>query len=275
MQTKIFFQSSLPRSGSTMLQNLMGQNPDMYVTPTSGLMELIYAARNNYSNAIEFKNSLQPELMRKGFAAFCNAGLHAFASAVTEKKYYMDKGRSWGFYLDWLELFMPYQPKVICMIRDLRDVFASMEKNFRKQPDKDFNIINWNTLQSTILEKRMDMWANSPPIGIALDRLYAVLQNGNGAKILFIKYEDMCLRPEIEMSRIYNYLEIPFYKHDFENIQQITHEQEIESLRLIDHKVRPVLEMKQSEAMKILGPQICDWVYNKYKWFYDYFKYNK
>ena len=48
---KLFFQSSLPRAGSTLLQNIMGQNPDFYVTPTSGVLELVYAAnwvKNNY-----------------------------------------------------------------------------------------------------------------------------------------------------------------------------------------------------------------------------------
>jgi len=37
---KLFFQSSLPRSGSTMIQNLLSQNPDIYATPTSGCLEL-------------------------------------------------------------------------------------------------------------------------------------------------------------------------------------------------------------------------------------------
>ena len=52
---KLFFQSSLPRAGSTLLQNIMGQNPDFYVTPTSGVLELVYAARSNYSDSPEFK----------------------------------------------------------------------------------------------------------------------------------------------------------------------------------------------------------------------------
>jgi sulfotransferase len=30
----IYFQSSLPRTGSTLLQNLIGQNPNFHVTPT-------------------------------------------------------------------------------------------------------------------------------------------------------------------------------------------------------------------------------------------------
>ena len=52
---KIFFQSSLPRAGSTLLQNILGQNPDFYVTPTSGVLELLYSARQNYTNDNAFK----------------------------------------------------------------------------------------------------------------------------------------------------------------------------------------------------------------------------
>lgn len=36
---KIFYNSSLPRSGSTLLQNVFNQNPDMYATPTSGVVQ--------------------------------------------------------------------------------------------------------------------------------------------------------------------------------------------------------------------------------------------
>ena len=33
----------------------MGQNPQFYVTPTSGLLELVFGARANYTNSPEFK----------------------------------------------------------------------------------------------------------------------------------------------------------------------------------------------------------------------------
>ena len=55
MEKKIFFQSSLPRAGSTTFQNLMAQNPDFYVTPTSGLLELVFGARANFTTSPEFK----------------------------------------------------------------------------------------------------------------------------------------------------------------------------------------------------------------------------
>jgi hypothetical protein len=49
---KLFFQSSLPRAGSTLLQNILAQNPSIYATPTSGVLELIFAARGNYTNSL-------------------------------------------------------------------------------------------------------------------------------------------------------------------------------------------------------------------------------
>jgi len=271
---KIFFQSSLPRAGSTLLQNIIGQNPDFYVTPTSGLMELLYGAKVNYSEMTEFKHSKYPELMKKGFIAYCNEGIHGFANAVTDKKYYLDKGRGWGFYIEWLEQFMPYQPKIICMIRDLRDVFTSMEKAFRKNPDKERMII-WREMRNNTTAKRIDTWASTPPIGISIERLESILQMGNANKILFIKYEDFCLRPDVEMSKIYQYLEVPFFSHNFDYIPQITDEDDAPNDGFGDHIIRNRLELLQSDAMRILGPQICDWIYNRYNWFFQYFGYNK
>lgn len=274
MQPKIFFQSSLPRSGSTLLQNIMGQNPDFYVTPTSGLIELIYGARKNFSEAPEFKSIPDKELLTKGFAAFCNQGIHAYASAMTDKKYYLDKGRSWGIYYDWVKSFLPYEPKMICMVRDLRDIFCSMEKLFRRNPERDNGIVNWMTMQNTTLAKRIDFYSTNVPLGIALDRLESVIQNGTAPNILFIKYENFCLRPDSEISRIYNFFEIPYFQHNYDNIPQITVEDDA-PYAMSDHTIRNSLDMQQSDALRVLGHQVCDWIYQRYAWFYDYFKYSK
>ena len=47
---KIFFNSSMPRSGSTLLQNILGNNPDIYSTPTSPVFEFINAAKEIVKN---------------------------------------------------------------------------------------------------------------------------------------------------------------------------------------------------------------------------------
>jgi hypothetical protein len=78
----------------------------------------------------------------------------------------------------------------------------------------------------------------------------------------------------MEMARIYNYLEIPYYNHNFDFIPQITQEDDTIAA-FCDHIIRNNLEMKPSEAKSILGDGICDWIYNRYRWFFDYFKYSK
>lgn len=273
MVEKLFFQSSLPRSGSTLLQNILGQNPDIYATPTSGLLDLIYGAKNNFTHVEEFKFALNQDEMDRAFTQFCNHGIHAYAKEFTTRKYFLDKNRGWGYYVNWLEKILPYQPKVLCMVRDLRDVFCSMEKAFRKNPNRE-TMLDWADLKNNTIPKRIDTWASGVPIGISIERLEAILQMNYGHKILFIKYEDLCLTPEREMARIYNYLEIPYYQHNFDQIPQITHESDNHTYGYGDHIIRNTLELKQSVAKEMLTPPVCEWIVGRYKWFYDYFRYN-
>ena len=148
---RLFFQSSLPRAGSTLLQNIIAQNPDFYATPTSGVLELVFAARGNYTDSPEFK-AQDADLMRTGFLSFCRNGMDGYYNAITDKKYVIDKSRGWGIHYDFLNLIYP-NPKIVVMVRDLRDIFASMEKNYRKNPDKANPILNWAQMAGTTVPK--------------------------------------------------------------------------------------------------------------------------
>jgi sulfotransferase len=271
---KLFFQSSLPRAGSTMLQNILAQNPDIYATPTSGVLELVFAARENYSNSPEFK-AQDKDLMKKGYTAFCKQGMDAFYNAITDKKYVIDKSRGWGIHYDFITSIRGEEPKIICMVRDLRDVFASMESNFRKNPEKSQGIVNWSTGQATTVPKRIDFWIQNPPVGMAIERLQEIIRLGNDKNILFIKFEDLCLYPDTTMTKIYQYLDIPFYKHDFDNIEQVTKEDDEVYGAFGDHVIRKQLKLPPSKAKQLLTPEVCNWIFTNYEWFYKYFRYSK
>jgi len=268
---EIFFQSSLPRAGSTLLQNVMGQNPDFYVTPTSGVLELVYAARANYSNSPEFKAQDQ-SVMQDGFRAFCNGGVTSFFNAITDKPYVMDKSRGWGIHYQFLNFFYP-DPKIICMIRDPRSIFASMEKNFRKNQDKDAGIVDHSQMKGTTTEKRIDIWVSSPPVGLAMERLYQIIKEGIDKKILFVKFEDFTKNPGKEMERIYGYLGVPYFEHDFDDVAQLTMEDDSVYGIYGDHTIRKKIEPIQSDYNQILGVQASNWIKNNYQWFYEYFGY--
>ena len=90
MTTQLAFQSSLPRSGSTLFSNIVGQNPAFHVTPTSGLLDLLYVARVQFSRGEEFKAQSREE-MERAFIGFCRGGLEGYASALTDKPWLLDK----------------------------------------------------------------------------------------------------------------------------------------------------------------------------------------
>lgn len=271
MVEKIFFQASLPRAGSTLLQNLIGQNPDFYVTPTSGVLELVFAARANYTDSAEFK-AQDADLMREGFRSFCYHGMQGFFEAVTDKKYVVDKSRGWGYYRDFLDFYYP-NPKIIAMIRDPRAIFASMEKNHRKNPDKSSRLVNESQMQNITVEQRIDNWVAQPPVGLAFERLRQIIREGNDKKMLFIKYEDLMKFPQREMDKIYRYFGVDSFQHDFSNIKQITQEDDSVYGVYGDHVIRPTLNPPSPDWNEVLGKNAAEWVRSHYKWFYEYFGY--
>ena len=274
MAEKIFFQSSMPRSLSTTFQNLMCQNTDFHANSTSGLLELLFGARANFTTSLEFKAQDQ-ELMNKAFKGFCLGALEGYANELTDKKYLLDKSRGWGVYRGFLESFYP-NPKIICLVRNLKDVVASYEKIYRNNQLQHDAIRNDADARGTTVHKRVDEWMHpTNTIGRAVERIFEMTRLGYDDKILFIKCEDLCLYPDKVMQKVYDYLELPYFQHNFDNIEQVTKEDDnVYGLGNGLHTIRPKLEMKPSDADKVLGKDITKWLYETYNWYYKKFKYD-
>jgi sulfotransferase len=165
-------------------------------------------------------------------------------------------------------------PKVICMIRDARSIYCSMEKNFRKNPHKENHIQNAQQLVGTTLDKRINIWADSIPVGISMDRLKDCIQQGIDKKMLFIRYEDLMANPEQELRRFYDYIGKPYYEgHDFENVTQITHENDVIHGIFGEHTIKNKIEPVVDDYEKILGKDQSDRLRMHYDWFFRRFNY--
>ena len=267
----IFFNSSLPRSGSTLLQNILAQNPDFYATPTSGLLELLYTSRAAFSKMPEFK-AQDPMTMYKAFTGFCRAGLHGYFKDITDKKYVIDKSRGWAINQDFLKNFHD-NPKIVCMLRDPIDIFTSLEKKFRENQHIELGIINGRDIEGTTVKKRIDHFANNLPLGLSLDNIHDLIVRRLDKNILFIKFEDLTQNPQAEMNKVYDYFEVERFEHDFNNIEQITQEDDKIHGVFGDHKIRREVRPLKSQAIEILGADNCEYIKEKCDWFYREFKY--
>jgi sulfotransferase len=271
MVKKVMYNSSMPRAGSTLIQNILGQNPEFYVTPTSGLFEMLNNSRAVYSNGLEFK-AQDEKLMEEAWKGYCKGAVYGYFNAITDKPYVIDKCRGWGMERNFIDFYEP-NPKIITMIRDPRAVYASLEKKYRKYPHKEQNIANWADLTGTTTDKRVIYWSNNVPIGPVMDRLYQVLLEGTHEHTLFIKYEDLVKNPDNQLKRIYEYLELPYFKHDFKNIEQVTHEDDKIYGIFGDHIIRPTIESLKDDYLEVLGESGCRLITDNYQWFYEAFDY--
>jgi len=269
----IFYQSSLPRAGSTLLQNIIGQNPKFHVTPTSGMIDMMLGTRIGYNGNHESKAG-DLKQWKEGFYAYCREGFKGYVAALTDKPYILDKNRAWGSYYPLLSEILP-NPKILFLVRDLRAVFASMEKKFRANPDIDEGEINNVTLQGITTQQRVEQWAVGHPIGYAVSKLHQSFLDKSSDNFFIIRYEDLCTNPEPILNGIYNFLDVEPYKHNFSKIDQVTVEDDTIHGIYGDHTIRNTLSMLPDDSKEILGEHTYNWVYNNFEWFFNVFKYNK
>ncbi len=266
---KIVFNASLPRSGSTLMQNILAQNPRFYCTPTSAVLDLMIASRKYYTDLAEFK-AQDPELMHTAFTSYCRYALHGFFDGITDKPVCIDKCRSWFHYHDWLTQFHP-NPKYVVCIRDLRSILSSMEKLFRKKRHLADNDEVTGTLTMITVNNRVMRWLNGPPVGVAVARLVESLQTGVIKYMHIVRFEDLTTHPEETMRRVYNYLEEPYFAHDFANIAQSTQENDAFHTQYGDHHIRSSIAPVPLDYNQVLGPDLSTWVKNNYGMFYNTF----
>lgn len=272
---EIFFNSSMPRSGSTLLQNILGNNPSIYATPTSPLLDMLNAARKVYTHNTSVKAQDEKE-MKDAFLMYSRFAVHGYFKAITTKPYVIDKSRGWGINYPYLRSFYP-NPKVICMVRDLRDIIVSMEKNYRKHADKWDVGIDHERPYGITLSERISMWLHpqSKPVGNTLQNLVEVFHRQFDKDFLFVRFEDLCANPEHEMRRVYDYLELPYFHIDYNNVIQVTHENDKFHGKYGEHTIKPSIRPVPSQIDSILGEYLSIHLYEKYKWYFQQFNYEK
>ena len=270
----VIFNSSMPRACSTLLQNIFNQRPDFYATPTDGLANLLLNARESFTNSDEFRASEDQDLMLKAWRGFCKQGMHGYVDSLTDRQNVVIKGRTIKSCIPWFEKFLEEPPKVICMVRDLRSIVASFEKLHRKNPEKSSQWYIGGELRGTTTSKRCDMYLTNPPLGHSLDQLREVMEMNITNKLIFIRAEDLSSRPQEIMSELYDVIGVKEYKHDFDNVEQTTHENDIihklaDDLHTIRNKVEPLKE----DYLEIIGQEMSDSINKEYSWYQQFFGY--
>lgn len=212
---KIYYIGGLPRSGSTLLTNILLQNPNFATTATSSLLEFILQVRDNW-NKLE-GHKVYEEGQDKW--AVISAILQNYHK--TDKEVIFDKNRGWSTHIEFVEKATGKPAKIIACVRNLEDICSSFEKLFRKnRADGEIHGEFSNPKMKTI-DGRISVWTSDEGvIGRPYVSLLDTIQRGLGDRIFFFPYEQWTANPDFWFPKLYEFLGEEYFEHDFDNIEQ-------------------------------------------------------
>ncbi len=240
----------LPRSGSTLLCNILAQNPRFHTTSTSGVMDLMFIIRNNWNNLVEFQatpNEAAKVRVLRGI-------LENFYSDI-DKPIIFDKSRGWISVIEMVEGVLGHKIKVIVPVRDVRDVLASFEKLWRITSEtKQIKQEKDNYIKFQTIEGRTDVWMqNNQPLGIAYNRVKDAVTRGYKDRMLFVDFDKLTSDPKGQMKRIYDFLGEEPFAHNFDHVEQVTWEDDSVHGFVGLHNIRSKVEPKPAQWPSVLG----------------------
>jgi sulfotransferase len=244
MEKKVYFVSGLPRSGSTLFVNILNQNPNFHATGSSGLIDVIKNVRDTFEVNPFFKAMTEEENMERRKGAIQGVIQGYFAG--TDKPICFDKNRLWPGMMEMLcFLYGKENVKVICCMRDIRDILASFEVLHRKTAHGGSTSQERGNplLNSTSLGRAVFLMENSEVVGFAKNCLLDAIQRGFSDQMFCLDYDYLTNKPEECMKKVYNFIDQEYYEHDFDNVEAVTIEDDrvhgFKDLHKIRSKVEP------------------------------------
>ena len=208
-----YFISGLPRSGSTLLSAILKQNPEFYADISSPVDRIVETTINVITKSKS--NLAVDENQRKNLLYGMFDGYYQHI----EKPVIFDSSRGWTKKTNLLKELFPYT-KILCPVRDIVSILNSFETITSKNPFYTPSLTNIDTEHENNMFTRCEEMM-STNCGI-ITSSWILLQQGyalNPEMIHFIEYENLCKEPEKIMRGIYEFLEKPYYSHDFENVE--------------------------------------------------------
>jgi sulfotransferase len=245
MDKRIYFLAGLPRSGSTLLANILAQHSRIYVTPTSGIVDMLVQVRNSWDRNDAFQ-AADRKLSEDIKARVLRAMLQAYF-AHAERPICIDKNRYWAEFLEMAAVLVGGREnvKVIVTVRDLRDVLASFERLYRKtsalgQVQSEAQL----ALKFKTALGRVEVFIDdAQPVGRAFNAIRDAVTRGWKDRLHFVDYEDLTRHPRETLAGIYRFLGVEACEHNFDRVEQVTFEDDFvygfKDLHQIRQQVKP------------------------------------
>lgn len=270
--------AGLPRSGSTLLGNLLQQHPDMTVEMDSCL-SIILTNISQHSEKVYTETQRTMKEMKILYQDFMRAGISSWLENLCDTNVYVDKDRSWAVDFDLLFNLVP-TAKVVFIVRDLRGIISSMEKLETENRIMGPSTPELYPFESRdeyhevdLMDRRIESYMQMDMIYTPLFALKEILdcERKYLKNFKFVRYEDLMEDPQKVLSDIYDFVGADDYKNDLNNVKQRPHHDSIYA-PWGDHTIRPkVVSKKETYEFPLIKRKSQHKILRDYSWYYQYF----
>lgn len=268
MSEKTFFYlAGLPRTGSTVLGEILNQNPAIHVSPASPLSEIVSDVIAKWRmNNVTLRAYKHPEQLPNVWR-----GIREGMYRHRDERFIIDKSWAWHMNdaINSTRDILGEEMKVICTVDDIADCVASFIMRIRSNPDYVSYIDDYLRQQRAELNDANRCRALMDPriptsVGWCYENLKQTWQGKNRENLLLIERRDLVADPDAMLDRIYAFLEIPAYRgwgegetHVFDRIEKEITEDDGAAYGIPDlHKLGPRLRDRSWQAKEVLGNQL-------------------
>ena len=198
----------MPRSGNTLFASLINQNPDIAVTANSITLEimkeLFLLKQDDTFKNFPDEQSLD-NVMNEVYNLYYKNWNH---KVIIDRGPVCTPGN-----LRVMQKHFKQPIRCVVLVRDVLDVLASYIKWFENEPTA------FPNQYKTLDEKLSHIMHKNGAMAKELMSIQYLLNHPDMA--LFIRYDDLVQNPQHEIKKVYSFLNIPYYQHYFNNLNQV------------------------------------------------------
>lgn len=257
---KIYFLSGFPRSGNTLLSSILSQNPQICSAGHSYLPDITHHLESIRVNSVTYKNFSYSE----GLENVLKNVFYNFYQSI-DNKFIIERG-DWitPFNFISLQKYCPNEIKIVILVRDILDIIKSYLKICQSYPTFFINEIYNNLDKTTLWQSEMSTKADlvMAKEGFVDTILYSIkylIDNNHADKIKFVEYDSLINDTESTIKSIYDFYEIDYFRHDFENLKQVSLKEVVYDDGIIGapiHQIRTQGISKESNSIILEEPII-------------------
>lgn len=237
---KLHVISGLPRTASTLLAAIFNQNPEFRASIRTPVLDCLLPIKNVASGHFStvFSEEKQLQMMRDIVESY-----HDFDGVTFENN------RGWMLEIPLLKKLYP-DAKVILCVRDVPSILNSFERQYLRNPLRESKIYPAGSTANVFTRTEALISGTAGVVSAPYSGLMQAMASPFFKDVFLVEHDTLTKNPEITLNKIYQFLDIPPFAHDFNNVVM-----EDESVEMYDsymnapglHTVRKKVEYRQPE----------------------------